>query len=106
MYTNTLAFSYALEPPSVPNNRRTLIATLLFATGGIVGWPFSLALAIPYVLEELFVRGADIVTPNEETVWMLTRLRRLVVSGALAALLFVRFPHHSCNNIYSHQSQI
>ncbi|KAL5535984.1 ALG9 [Sanghuangporus sanghuang] len=89
MFTNTLAFSYALHPPSTENSRRTLCATLLFATGAIVGWPFSLALAIPFVLEELFIYGMDRVAPGKWRAWFFARVVRLFTAGAFAALLFI-----------------
>ncbi|KAI8981227.1 glycosyltransferase family 22 protein [Trametes punicea] len=89
MYANTLAFAYALEPPSSGNTRRTLFATLAFAAGAIVGWPFALAVAIPFVFEELFVRGTDKVTPEARTSWLMGRWKRMVTSASVAALLFV-----------------
>jgi alpha-1,2-mannosyltransferase len=89
MYTTTVAFSYALEPVSSSNRRRTFLATLLFAVGGIVGWPFSLALAIPFVAEELFVFGVDRVLPETRWSWSVGRWKRLFAAGAAAALLFV-----------------
>ena len=58
-------FSYAFTPNSSQNNRRTLAATLIFATGGIVGWPFAITLALPFVFEELFIYGADLVAPED-----------------------------------------
>ncbi|KAG6817957.1 hypothetical protein H0H87_012425 [Tephrocybe sp. NHM501043] len=64
MYMTMFAFSFAVDRPSYSNSRRTLMGTLSFATGAIVGWPFALALAIPFVFEELFVFGADRVTPE------------------------------------------
>jgi len=90
MYTCTMAFSYSLEQPCSQSNRRTLLATLLFATGGIVGWPFALALAIPFVFEELFVFGVDRVPQEIRWSWTVHRWKRLFFSGAAAALLFVR----------------
>jgi len=89
MYTTTLAFSYAMEPVSSKNHRRTILATLMFAAGGIVGWPFALALAIPFVVEELFIFGADHVPLESRRSWVLARWKRLCVAGAVAALLFV-----------------
>lgn len=89
MYMNSLAFAYALEPPSVTSKRRTLLSTLLYAAGAIVGWPFSLALAIPFVLEELLVYGADIVSPQDWSIWWSTRVKRLINAGQIAALVFV-----------------
>lgn len=91
MYTTTLACAFAFEPTSSSNKRRTLAATLLFATGAIVGWPFSLLLAIPFVLEELFVYGTDIVTPQDRSSWTALRFRRLLTAGLKASLIFVRF---------------
>ncbi|KAF7347560.1 Mannosyltransferase [Mycena venus] len=89
MYMTTFAFSYALAPSSAQNNQRTLAATLLFATGAIVGWPFALALAIPFVLEELFVFSADRVAPEIRVSWMIKRWKRLFSAGLAAALIFI-----------------
>lgn len=89
MYTTSLAMSYAFIPTSSKNAHRTFAATLLFAVGGIVGWPFSLALAIPFVLEELFVYGADVVTPENRVPWFTHRVTRLIGSGILSLLVFV-----------------
>lgn len=89
MYTNTLAFAWSLEPTNSTNFRRTLLTTLAFATGGIVGWPFALAAAIPFVLEELVLHGTDVVPAEQQISWLLARLGRLITSGAVAALLFV-----------------
>ena len=89
MYTSTLAFAYAFAPTSSQNNRRTLATTLIFATGGIVGWPFALALALPFVFEELFIYGADSVAPEAKTSWMVRRWIRLFIAGLAALLIFV-----------------
>ncbi|EGN93107.1 glycosyltransferase family 22 protein [Serpula lacrymans var. lacrymans S7.3] len=103
MYASTLAFSYAVEPASIKNNRRTLFATLLFATGAIVGWPFALALAIPFVFEELFIYGADRVEPSSRSPWMVSRWVRLLAAGSTAALIFV--PVIACDSVaYGHWS--
>ena len=89
MYTTTLASAFAFSPASLANNRRTRAATLIFATGGILGWPFALALALPFVLEELFVFSGDYVLPEQRASWMIARWRRLFISGLLAGLIFV-----------------
>ncbi|KAI5122384.1 hypothetical protein M0805_004141 [Coniferiporia weirii] len=89
MFANTLAFAYTLDAPSLSNTRRTLFATVLFATGAIVGWPFSLAVAIPFVFEELFIRGADRVVQKKQLAWFYARVVRLLAAGACAALLFI-----------------
>ncbi|KAK7058438.1 mannosyltransferase [Paramarasmius palmivorus] len=89
MYTTTLAFTYAIVPASTRNAYRTLIATILFATGAIVGWPFALALAIPFVFEELFVLSGDRVSASARGTWMLNRWKRFFGASALAALIFI-----------------
>ncbi|KAM6498713.1 glycosyltransferase family 22 protein [Amanita muscaria] len=89
MYATTLASALAVSPSSMANGNRTLAATLLFATGGIVGWPFALALALPFVFEELLVFSGDRVPPEKKASWMLGRWRRLLISGLLAAVIFV-----------------
>ncbi|PSS29616.1 hypothetical protein PHLCEN_2v2764 [Hermanssonia centrifuga] len=89
MYTTAVAFAHSLEAPSKTNMRRTLFTTLLFATGAIVGWPFALAIAIPFVFEELFLFGADTVPPKERASWMISRWGRLITCGLVAALLFI-----------------
>jgi alpha-1,2-mannosyltransferase len=63
----------------------------LFAVGGIVGWPFALALAIPFIFEELFVSGADTVMPHARIPWMVGRFRRLILASFTSALILVRF---------------
>ncbi|KAF7303187.1 Mannosyltransferase [Mycena kentingensis (nom. inval.)] len=89
MYTTTFAFSYALQPATAQNGRRTLSATLLFATGAIVGWPFALALAIPFVLEELFIFSGDRVAPELYSSWIVARWKRLFSAGLAATLIFL-----------------
>ena len=95
MYATTLAFAFALEPSTVTNTRRTLYATMLFATGAIVGWPFALALSLPYVFEELFVLSGDKVDPASHTNWMLARWRRFIMADLVSALIFVSSSVHT-----------
>ncbi|KAF9074855.1 glycosyltransferase family 22 protein [Rhodocollybia butyracea] len=89
MYTGALAFAYSIIPSSSRDPQRTLFATLLFASGAIVGWPFALALAIPFVIEELFVFSGDKVPASARSMWMMNRWKRLFGCGALAALIFI-----------------
>lgn len=89
MYAGTLAFAFSVVPPSSENNRRTLMSTLAYAAGAVVGWPFALALAIPFVLEELFVLGADRVASSARGPWYIKRSRRLIYAGLLAFVIFV-----------------
>ncbi|KAL4246967.1 Mannosyltransferase [Abortiporus biennis] len=89
MYANTLAFTFALEPTNSQNMRRTMFTTLSFALGAIVGWPFALAVAIPFVFEELFLSGKDVVTKETVASWRASRWLRMFICAATAALLFV-----------------
>lgn len=89
MYNNLLAFSYFIRLPNKFDTRRTVLATFFFATGAIVGWPFSLLVSVPFVLEELFVYGSDRVPSTIHGVWQYSRVKRLIVSGLAAASLFV-----------------
>lgn len=90
MYFNVIAFAHFIEPTTSKNKRRTLLATVAFATGALVGWPFSIAVAVPFVFEELFLYGADNVSPKERFGWMATRWGRLFTSGLVASLILVR----------------
>ncbi|KAH8099315.1 asparagine-linked glycosylation 9 protein isoform a [Cristinia sonorae] len=89
MYANTLAFAYSIEPPSNKNMRRTLFSTLAFATGAIVGWPFALAVAIPFVVEELFLHGRDQVNGGNLASWLLRRWAKFATCVGVAALLAI-----------------
>jgi len=89
MYFVTLASAFNMEPPSSRNPRRTLLVTTFFATAAIVGWPFALALSIPFVVEELFLYAGDIVPAADKSKWVVTRWLRFARSVATAALIFV-----------------
>jgi alpha-1,2-mannosyltransferase len=89
MYATTLAFAYALEPSTVKNKQRTLFVTMLFATGAIVGWPFALALSLPFVFEELFLISGDRVEPSVRSSWMISRWKGLFIAGLTSSLIFV-----------------
>lgn len=89
MYAVTLACSYAFVPSNQADGKRTLAATLLFATGAIVGWPFALAVAVPFVLEELFLYAGDRVRADQYGSWIINRWTRLLLCGAAAAQVAV-----------------
>ena len=88
-YTSIPTFAYTFTPNSSKNNRRTLAATITIAAGGVVGWLFSLALALPFVFEKLFVYGADLVAPEAKISWMVRRWIQLFMAGLAALLTFV-----------------
>jgi alpha-1,2-mannosyltransferase len=52
MYTTMLGMAAFME--SRPE-RRIARAAFWFALGGLLGWPFSMAMCIPFVLGELFL---------------------------------------------------
>jgi alpha-1,2-mannosyltransferase len=89
MYTTMLALSHAFVPPSNKDGQRTLAAVMYFTLGAVLGWPFALAIAIPFVFEELFVFGADQVAAKEKLEWQLNRGIRLLLCGAVAAIILV-----------------
>ncbi|CAE6451772.1 unnamed protein product [Rhizoctonia solani] len=89
MYAATAAASFSFVPPSSSRVQRTFAATLLFASGAIIGWPFSLLLAVPFVIEELTVYGGDIVPSSSLPKWVENRWKYLFGSGAVAASIFV-----------------
>jgi len=91
MYFVTLASAFGMEPPSSRNPQRTLLVTTLFATAAIVGWPFALALSIPFAVEELFIYGGDIVPAADKPKWIVNRWTRFARSVTVAALIFVSF---------------
>ena len=87
MYTTMLALSHAFIPPSNKDSQRTLAAVMYFTLGAVLGWPFALAIAIPFVAEELFVFGADQVAAKEKLDWQHNRGIRLLLCGAIAAII-------------------
>ena len=89
MYANTFGFAYALQRSTSEDMRRTLFATLCFAAGTVVGWPFALAVAIPFVFEEFFLASGDKVTPEVRGSWLFARWRRMATCGIIASLLLV-----------------
>ncbi|TFK30934.1 asparagine-linked glycosylation 9 protein isoform a [Coprinopsis marcescibilis] len=89
MYTTTLAYGYAMEPSSIRNSRKPWVATIVFAAGAIVGWPFALALSLPFVFEELLVFAGDFVPQDRGKEWLVLRWKRMTISVITAALIFV-----------------
>jgi alpha-1,2-mannosyltransferase len=92
MYTTMLASSYALHPATntATGTSRVYKATFLYALGAIVGWPFSAALAIPFVLEQLFCFGGEVVVgQNEVKQWEIVRFARFAKAVALGAAIAV-----------------
>ncbi|PWY97947.1 hypothetical protein BCV70DRAFT_202433 [Testicularia cyperi] len=102
MSATTLAYSFYLYPtrlpptdPSVlstPTQRpfqpyRLVAATVAFAAGALLGWPFGLVLAVPFVFEHLVVPGDDIVAPNKLPQWTVARWSSFIGAAILASSL-------------------
>lgn len=90
MYFNMLAMSFALRPSTKRADDRVLFATICFAIGAIVGWPFSIVISFPFVLEELFFLSGDKVSPALMGQWIGARWIRMLGCVTLAAFLLVR----------------
>ncbi|KAJ3011655.1 mannosyltransferase, partial [Thoreauomyces humboldtii] len=72
MYTVTLAIAHSFE---MPGRSRTYRVVMLVGAGALLGWPFSAAAGIPFVLEELTLSGTAI-----------KRLQHLIEAGILTLL--------------------
>lgn len=92
MRTTLLAYAYYLEPTSSANNRRVYVAAFFFALGTIFAWPFSLLLSLPFVFEELFVGGKDIVLKADVASWRTKRVVRFASAATVAGLIAVSPP--------------
>lgn len=99
LYTTTLALSYAFEPAysksasprniSLPSSirSRTLKATCTFALGALLGWPFAIVLAGPFVLEEIFLSGANLIRKDTRLSLVLARIQKFITSTLIASLI-------------------
>lgn len=56
MHFAMLGAAFAMEPVGA-DRLRSIRATTCFAVAAIVGWPFSILLAVPFVLEDLLLAG-------------------------------------------------
>ncbi|CAG8555774.1 1225_t:CDS:10 [Paraglomus occultum] len=92
MYTTMLAFTYALRPVQKIVNRRVQYSVFWFGIGALLAWPFSAAIGIPFVIEELFISGHDLRTwERDNNVWIWNRLKRLVLASLLASAGILSF---------------
>lgn len=87
MYTTMLFFSQMLQPPRQHSAKRTFLAIFWVGLGGLLGWPFSAAVGLPFALEELLIHSRN--QSKKKTVrfrdWRRIRFLRLVTS-AIAVL--------------------
>lgn len=102
MHATTLAFSSCLYParlpssdPSVLSNpsqrrfkpERLLLSALSFAAGAIIGWPYAIILALPFVLEQLLLRGDDIVANGKYSNWVVSRWSTAIGAAVFAGII-------------------
>ncbi|KAF8959365.1 mannosyltransferase [Entomortierella lignicola] len=84
MYTTMLFFSHMLQTPGQHSGKRTFWAIFWVGLGGLLGWPFSAAIGLPFALEELLIHTRD--HSKKKTVrfrdWRMMRLVRLITSAA------------------------
>lgn len=93
MYTTMLFFSQMLQPPRQHSAKRTFWAIFWVGLGGLLGWPFSAAVGLPFALEELLIHSRN--QSKKKTVrfrdWRRIRFLRLVTSAiAVLACVLVR----------------
>ncbi|KAG0020165.1 mannosyltransferase [Entomortierella chlamydospora] len=85
MYTTMLFFSQMLQTPGQHSGKRTFWAVFWVGLGGLLGWPFSAAVGLPFAIEELLIHSRD--HSKKKTVrfrdWRMMRLVRLVTSAAV-----------------------
>ncbi|KAG0272471.1 mannosyltransferase [Linnemannia exigua] len=93
MYTTMLFFSQMLQPPRQHSGKRTFWAIFWVGLGGLLGWPFSAAVGLPFALEELLIHSRN--QSKKKTVrfrdWRKIRFIRLLTS-AIAVLGCVLIP--------------
>ncbi|GAA5935989.1 dolichyl-P-Man:Man(6)GlcNAc(2)-PP-dolichol alpha-1,2-mannosyltransferase [Sporobolomyces koalae] len=70
--------------------KRITFATSAYAVAGIVGWPFSVLLGVPMIVEHLCVRGTlEKVLPNQTAAWTQKRARGLFIALAVGSIVAV-----------------
>ncbi|KAF9928375.1 mannosyltransferase [Linnemannia zychae] len=93
MYTTMMFFSQMLQPPRQHSGKRTFWAIFWVGLGGLLGWPFSAAVGLPFALEELLIHSRN--QSKKKTVrfrdWRRIRFIRLVTS-AIVVLGLVLIP--------------
>lgn len=96
MYTTLLAFSYGFHPAtSTPTGQgRAIKATLWIALGAILGWPFSAALGMPFVIEQVFLTGGEVAVGIARQDLAVRRLGVMGLAVALGACIAVSRPVH------------
>lgn len=91
MYTTLLASAQFFHPATSTQTgrERAYRGVFLIAIGAIIGWPFSAAIGIPFVFEQLFLTGGEIAIGPARTSLLAKRwetIGKAVFLGALVAV--------------------
>ncbi|ORY24212.1 putative mannosyltransferase [Naematelia encephala] len=91
MYMSLLAASWWFHPATstAQGQTRAFRATFAIALGAIVGWPFSAALGIPFVIEQLFLTGGEIAVGPDRQALRTKRWATLTRAVALSACIAI-----------------
>ena len=90
MYFVMLGTAASLSPVQ-SGWRRITFAVGAYAVAGIVGWPFSVLLGVPMILEQLFVRGTlEKYVSGQSAAWAQKRARGLFIAIAIGSTVAVR----------------
>jgi hypothetical protein len=83
MLTTMLGYSYflPLASSSTWGARNTLLATFFFCLGPLLGWPFAGLLAVPFIVEQVLLRGGDHVMDKDLGGMLAGRTVRLIKYG-------------------------
>lgn len=74
------------------NGLKTTQGIFWFALGGILGWPFAMALSLPFLVEEVFFA---FLSDRDALIEAVLRFLRGIVAGLLvlvSAVIIVRIP--------------
>ena len=82
MHFAMLGAGFAMEPVGA-DRLRSIKATTCFAVASIVGWPFSILLAVPFVLEDVLLAG------QQTSFSPIVRFGRLLQGGLVGLALLV-----------------
>jgi len=88
LYAALLGGAAFLAPVDSDAKRITRGVTA-FAAGAVVGWPFSVVLGVPLVLEQLFLRGTEKVAKGTEAAHAAKRARNLLIALTAGASILI-----------------
>lgn len=89
MYTTMLGMASFIDRR---RGFRTVEGVFWFALGGLLGWPFSLAVCVPFIGEEFLVGVVSGIAPT---------IVRFIRGGLVSLALLVSVPPGATNGTYS-----